>query len=69
MWLFRALKLGDKRKKNSKTENYSRNILEPGVIKMDRVDKIETLVSMEKEIMGYRKELCQELLNMSKGKW
>ena len=37
--------------------------------KMDRVDKIETLVSMEKEIMGYRKELCQELLNMSKGKW
>jgi hypothetical protein len=37
--------------------------------KMDRVDKIETLVSMEKEIMGYRKELCQELLDMSKGKW
>lgn len=37
--------------------------------KMDRVDKIETLVSMEKEIMGYRKELCKELLDMSKGKW
>ena len=37
--------------------------------KMGRVDKIETLVSMEKEIMGYRKELCQELLDMSKGKW
>ena len=106
-WLFRVLKLGDKRKRNSRTENYSPNILEPGVIKfiqsreeellkemdvlleiysdgeksqptlsfkaawrkMDRVDKIETLVSMEKEIMGYRKELCQELLDMSKGKW
>jgi len=37
--------------------------------KMDRVDKIETLVSMEKEIMGYRKELCKELLDISKGKW
>ena len=37
--------------------------------KIDRVDKIETLVSMEKEIMGYRKELCKELLDMSKGKW
>ena len=104
MWLFRVLKLGDRRRKNSRTENYSRNILEPEVIKfiqsreeremdvlleiysdeeksqptlsfkaawrkMDRVDKIETLVSMEKEIMGYRKELCKELLDMSKGKW
>ena len=107
MWLFRVLKLGNKRKKNSRTENYSRNILEPTVLKfiqsreeellkemdvlleiyssgdksqptlsfkstwrkLDRVDKIETLVSMEKEIMGYRKELCQELLDMSKGKW
>ena len=106
-WLFRVLKLGNKRKKNSRTENYSRNILEPTVLKfiqskeeellkemdvlleiycnedqqhptisfksawrkMDRVDKIESLVSMEKEIMGYRKELCQELLDMSKGKW
>jgi hypothetical protein len=96
MWLSRVLKLGEKLKRKSKTENYSLNILEPAVIKfiqsreeellkemdvlleiyssgeksqptlsfkaawrkMDRVDKIETLVSMEKEIMGYRKELC-----------
>jgi hypothetical protein len=107
MWLFNVLKLRKKRRKNSRIENSSPNILEPTVLKfiqsreeellkemdvlleiysdgeklhptlsfksawkkMDRVDKIETLVSMEKEIMGYRKELCQELLDMSKGKW
>jgi len=37
--------------------------------KLERVDKIETLVSIEKEISHYRQELCKELLDMSKGKW
>ncbi len=37
--------------------------------KMERVDKIESLVSMEKELAGYRNDLCQELMDFSKGKW
>ena len=36
---------------------------------MERVDKIESLVSIEKEIAGYRNELCQEMMDFSKGKW
>ena len=36
---------------------------------MERVDKIESLVSMEKELAGYRNDLCQELMDFSKGKW
>jgi len=35
---------------------------------MERVDKIETLISIEKEIAGMRKELCIDLYNMGKGK-
>lgn len=35
---------------------------------MDRVDKIESLISIEKEISGMRKELCKEIAQMSKGK-
>ena len=35
---------------------------------MERVDKIETLISIEKEIAGMRKELCADLYNMGKGK-
>ena len=36
---------------------------------MEKVDQIETLVSIEKEIAGYRNELCQEMMDFSKGKW
>jgi hypothetical protein len=35
---------------------------------MERVDKIETLISIEKEIVGMRKELCADLYKMGKGK-
>ncbi len=35
---------------------------------MERVDKIETLISIEKEIVGMRKELCVDLYKMGKGK-
>jgi hypothetical protein len=37
--------------------------------KMEMVDKIETLVSIEKDIAAHRQELCKELMEMSKGKW
>ena len=36
---------------------------------MEMVDKIETLVSIEKDIAAHRQELCKELMNLSKGKW
>ena len=36
---------------------------------MEMVDKIETLVSIEKDIAAHRQELCKELMDMSKGKW
>jgi|TARA_R100001460_G_scaffold26408_2_gene53371 hypothetical protein len=36
---------------------------------MEMVDKIETLVSIEKDISAHRQELCKELMDMSKGKW
>jgi hypothetical protein len=37
--------------------------------KMEMVDKIETLVSIEKDIAAHRQELCKELMETSKGKW
>ena len=36
---------------------------------MEMVDKIETLVSIEKDISAHRQELCKELMENSKGKW
>ena len=36
---------------------------------MEMVDKIETLVSIEKDMAAHRQELCKELMDMSKGKW
>ena len=35
---------------------------------MERVDKIEALISIEKEIAGMRKELCIDLYKMGEGK-
>ena len=37
-------------------------------MKMERVDKVETLVSLEKEIAGYRRDLCNELFTYNKGR-
>ena len=37
--------------------------------KLEMVDKIETLVSIEKDIAAHRQELCKELMENSKGKW
>ena len=37
--------------------------------KMEMVDKIETLVSIEKDIAAHRQELCKELMENIKGKW
>ena len=37
--------------------------------KLEMVDKIETLVSIEKDIAAHRQELCKELMDLSKGKW
>jgi hypothetical protein len=37
--------------------------------KMEMVDKIETLVSIEKDIAAHRQELCKQLMENSKGKW
>jgi len=36
---------------------------------MEMVDKIETLVSIEKDMAAHRQELCKELMENSKGKW
>ena len=36
---------------------------------LERVDQIESLVSIEKEISAHRRELCKELMDLSKGKW
>ena len=36
---------------------------------MEMVDKIETLVSIEKDIAAHRHELCKELMDLSRGKW
>ena len=37
--------------------------------KLEMVDKIETLVSIEKDIAAHRQDLCNELMDLSKGKW
>jgi hypothetical protein len=36
---------------------------------MDRVDQIETLVTIEKEIAAQRKDICDEMFKLSKGKF
>jgi len=33
---------------------------------MEKVDKIETLVSLEKEIAGLRRDICQEIFSFNK---
>ena len=37
-------------------------------MRMEKVDKIETLVSLEKEIAGYRRDICNELFSYNKGR-
>jgi hypothetical protein len=37
-------------------------------MKMEKVDKVETLVSLEKEIAGYRRDICNELFSYNKGR-
>ena len=37
-------------------------------IAMEKVDKIETLVSLEKEIAGIRRDICNELFSFNKGR-
>ena len=37
--------------------------------KLEMVDKIETLVSIEKDIAAHRQELCKELMDLSRGQW
>ena len=37
--------------------------------KQEMVDKIETLVSIEKDIAAHRRELCKEHMDLSRGKW
>tara|TARA_Y100001938_G_C8027076_1_gene398604 strand:- start:614 stop:931 length:318 start_codon:yes stop_codon:yes gene_type:complete len=37
--------------------------------RLERVDKIETLISLEKELVAQRKEISSELHKHSKGKW
>ena len=36
---------------------------------LERVDQIETLISLEKELVAHRKDLSSELYQHSKGKW
>ena len=36
---------------------------------LERVDKIETLISLERELVAQRKEISSELHKHSKGKW
>jgi len=35
---------------------------------MEKVDKVETLVSLEKEIAGLRRDICNELFSFNKGR-
>jgi len=37
-------------------------------VRMEKVDKVETLVSLEKEIAGYRRDICNELFSFNKGR-
>ena len=36
---------------------------------LERVDQIETLISLERELVAQRKEISSELYKHSKGKW
>ena len=36
---------------------------------LERVDQIETLISLEKELAAQRKEISSDLYKDSKGKW
>jgi|TARA_R100001530_G_C4290437_1_gene147868 hypothetical protein len=36
---------------------------------MEKVDQIETLVSIEKEIAATRRDICDEIFKLSKGKF
>jgi len=44
-------------------------IYEEGFKDMERVIKIETLISIERELASYRKSICDEMFKLSKGKW
>tara|TARA_Y100001951_G_C11038491_1_gene128914 strand:+ start:183 stop:503 length:321 start_codon:yes stop_codon:yes gene_type:complete len=35
---------------------------------MEKVEKVEALVSIEKEIAGIRRDICQEMFDFSKGR-
>lgn len=37
--------------------------------KLERVDQIETLISLERELAAQRKEISSELYKHSEGKW
>ena len=37
--------------------------------KLERVDQIETLISLERELAAHRKEISSDLYKDSKGKW
>jgi hypothetical protein len=37
--------------------------------KLERVDQIETLISLEKELAAHRKEISSDLYKDSKGRW
>ena len=37
--------------------------------KLERVDQIETLISLERELAAQRKEISSELYKYSEGKW
>ena len=39
-----------------------------GWIAMEKVEKVEALVSIEKEIAGIRRDLCQEMFDFNKGR-
>ena len=36
---------------------------------MEKVDKVETLVSLEREVAGIRREICNELFALNKGRF
>ena len=37
--------------------------------KLERVDQIETLISLERELIAQRKEIADDLYKYSEGKW
>jgi len=36
---------------------------------MEKVDKVETLVSLEREVAGIQREICNELFALNKGRF